>query len=180
MSATKRRTGSPRRRATNDLAHFLLIFLRSRNSRRMSRCILFTSGGRSGEEIKAEIKPMAVSYARPSIFAVATALLLSSSTLGVAFDDEDDAPYRGLGAESCRQYLKDVANDQTAQQLYSAWLSGYVTIAYAQFTVPQFVEDATELHAANDWIKGYCSKRASDTVLAATVSLLMARERNLR
>jgi len=103
---------------------------------------------------------------------------LSLSTAALA--DEDDAPYPGLGHESCRQYLKDVASDQTAQQLYSAWFSGYVSIAYSELALPQFTDDDSELRAANDWIKAYCAKRASDTYLAATVSLLMARERNIR
>jgi hypothetical protein len=114
------------------------------------------------------------------VFAFATELLLTSYSSSFAFGDEDHPPYRGLGAETCRQYLDDVASDQAAQQLYNAWLVGYVTVAYAQFAIPEFVKDASEMHAANDWIKGYCTKRASDTFLAATVSLLMARERNFR
>jgi len=116
---------------------------------------------------------------RRCVFAFALGLVFSSSTPSAAFEDDEGGPYRGLGQESCRQYLQDVASDQAAQQLYSAWLSGFVTIAYAELQVPQFLDDDVQLHAANDWIKRYCANRASDTYLAATVSLLSTRERNL-
>ena len=114
------------------------------------------------------------------VHAVVTALILSASAPSASVADEEGEPYLGLGHESCRQYLQDVASDSIAQQLYSAWLAGYVTVAYSELSLPQFAENPSELRAANVWIASYCEKRASDTFLTATVRLLMARESNFR
>jgi hypothetical protein len=158
------------------VAGFLLCLFWPQNARQESRVFVFFEGGATA----AEIEPMGSKYARTKVLTCAIALLLSSQIPSIAFDDDEDIPYRGLGAESCRQYLKDVASDQSAQQLYSAWLSGYVAVAYAKLPAPPFVQDASQWHAVNDWIKRYCANRASDTFLAATVNVLMARERNLQ
>ena len=123
---------------------------------------------------------MASRHVKNGCIALAATSLISLASLNPVLADEVDAPYLGLGQESCQQYLQDVAGNQTAQQLYSAWLAGFVTIAYSQLAPPNFFENASDVHAANDWITAYCTRRATDSFLTATLSLLMDRERHFR
>jgi len=85
-----------------------------------------------------------------------------------------DPPF-ALGRESCGQYLSDVANDQSLQQLYDAWLSGYIRVVSEQFEVEMLVADA-EMSGASAWVTNYCRQRGSDSYLTAAVRLLAARE----
>ena len=84
----------------------------------------------------------------------------------------------GLGQESCGKYLSDIASDQSTEQLYSAWLAGFMTVVEAQVPGAGIIPRDAEMNAANAWIRNYCVRRASDTYLTATVRLLAARERN--
>ena len=77
----------------------------------------------------------------------------------------------GLGQESCRTYLSDIASDQSNEQLYSAWLAGFMTVMEAQVPGADLVPREAEMSAANAWIKNYCVRRASDTYLTATVQI---------
>ena len=84
----------------------------------------------------------------------------------------------GLGQESCGTYLSDIASDQSSEQLYSAWLAGFMKVVEAQFPGAGVVPREAEMSDANAWIRNYCVRRASDTYLTATVRLLAARERS--
>jgi hypothetical protein len=113
------------------------------------------------------------------IGAIVLALKLApSSALAETF--EGDPPF-ALGRESCGQYLSDVANDQSLQALYDAWLSGYITIVDEQFAgaVAGAVAPVAdgEMAGASAWVKNYCRQRADDSYLTAAVRLLAARER---
>jgi hypothetical protein len=88
----------------------------------------------------------------------------------------DDPPF-ALGRELCSQYLTDVANDQSLQQLYDAWLSGYIRIVSNQFEGAETLIAETEMVGASAWVKDYCRRRAADSYLTAAVRLLAAHER---
>jgi hypothetical protein len=109
--------------------------------------------------------------------AIAVSALLGATN---AFPMETEPRFHsyGLGQESCGRYLSDIASDQLVEQLYSAWLAGFMTIAGEQMPDAGIIPQDSEMSAANAWIKNYCGRRASDTYLTATVRLLAARERN--
>jgi hypothetical protein len=115
-----------------------------------------------------------------------SSLLLSAApvfmTFGAASALSTDSETRfnsfGLGQESCRTYLSDIASDQSNEQLYSAWLAGFMTVMEAQAPGAGLVPRDADMSAANAWIKNYCVRRASDTYLTATFRLLAARERS--
>jgi hypothetical protein len=88
----------------------------------------------------------------------------------------DGTPF-ALGRESCRQYLSDIANNQSLQQLYDAWLSGYIKVVSEQFDSSETLVADAEMAAASAWVTNYCRQRASDSYLTAAVRLLAARER---
>jgi len=109
----------------------------------------------------------------------AAALSLTFSAPGASsMETEPHFHSFGLGQESCRTYLSDIASDQSNEQLYSAWLAGFMTIAEGQVPGAGVVAGEAEMIAANAWIKNYCVRRASDTYLTATIRLLAARERS--
>jgi len=88
----------------------------------------------------------------------------------------DDLPF-ALGRESCGQYLSDVASDRSFQQLYDAWLSGYIKVVSEQFDGADTLVADAEMAGASQWVTDYCRQRSSDSYLTAAVRLLAARER---
>jgi len=113
------------------------------------------------------------------------ALLASATLLIIGFRDPSavaaesafgDPPF-ALGRESCGQYLSDIASDQSLQQLYDAWLSGYIKVVGDQFDGSEMLIAEPELGGAIAWVKNYCRERAADSYLMAAVRLLAARER---
>ena len=102
--------------------------------------------------------------------------LISAPSSALAETWVDDAPF-ALGRESCRQYLSDIANDQSLQQLYDAWLSGYIRVVTEEFDGSGTLVPDAEMAGASAWVTNYCRQRASDTYLTAAVRLLAARER---
>ena len=102
--------------------------------------------------------------------------LVSSPPSALADTWLDDPPF-ALGRESCGQYLSDVASDRSFQQLYDAWLSGYIKVVSEQFdSVDTLVADG-EMAGASQWVTDYCRQRSGDSYLTAAVRLLAARER---
>jgi hypothetical protein len=87
-----------------------------------------------------------------------------------------DPPF-ALGRESCGQYLSDVASDRSLQQLYDAWLSGYIKVVAEQFDGAGTLVADAEMAGASEWVTNYCRRRSSDSYLTAAVRLLAARER---
>ena len=88
----------------------------------------------------------------------------------------DDPPF-ALGRESCGRYLSDVAGDRSLQQLYDAWLSGYIKVVSEQFDGADMLVADAEMAGASQWVTNYCRQRTDDTYLTAAVRLLAARER---
>ena len=87
-----------------------------------------------------------------------------------------DPPF-ALGRESCGQYLSDVASDRSFQQLYDAWLSGYIKVISEQFDGADTLVADAEMAGASQWVTNYCRQRSDDSYLTAAVRLLAARER---
>jgi hypothetical protein len=87
-----------------------------------------------------------------------------------------DPPF-ALGRESCGQYLSDIAGDRSLQQLYDAWLSGYIKVVSEQFDGAGTLVADAEMAGASQWVTDYCRRRSSDSYLTAAVRLLAARER---
>jgi hypothetical protein len=111
----------------------------------------------------------------PLIFA-----FLSCLTVGRAFAEDtgfDEAPF-ALGGESCGRYLSEVGANQSLQDLYDAWLAGYMKVVTDQMPGGRPYAPDTEIASASAWVKNYCLLRASDSYLTAAVRLIEARERN--
>lgn len=89
---------------------------------------------------------------------------------------EGDPPF-ALGHESCSQYLTDIANDQSLELLYDAWLSGYIKVVGERFEGVATPVAEAEMAGASAWVKSYCRQRTDDSYLTAAVRLLAARER---
>ena len=104
--------------------------------------------------------------------------LIVSATSATPFETEPHFHSFGLGQQSCRTDLSDIASDQSNEQLYSAWLAGFMTLVEAQVPGAHVVPAGAEMVEANAWIKNYCVRRASDTYLTAIVRLLASRERS--
>ncbi len=84
----------------------------------------------------------------------------------------------GLGQESCERFLSDIASDRSVEDLYSAWLGGFMAVAEAELPDAGIFPRDSEMSAGFAWIKNYCARRTSDSYLTATVRLLAARERS--
>jgi hypothetical protein len=84
----------------------------------------------------------------------------------------------GLGQVSCERFLSDIASDRSVEDLYSAWLGGFMTVAEAELPDAGIFPRDSEMSAGFAWIKNYCVRRASDSYLTATVRLLAARARS--
>ena len=102
--------------------------------------------------------------------------LISAPSSAPAERWDGDATF-ALGRESCRQYLSDIANDQSLQQLYDAWLSGYIKVVSEQFDSAETLVADAEMAGASAWVTNYCRQRVGDSYLTAAVRLLAARER---
>jgi hypothetical protein len=114
----------------------------------------------------------------PLLLSAATISGFFSATNASSMETEPRFHSFGLGQESCGKYLSDIASDQSVEQLYSAWLAGFMTVVESQVPDSEIIPRDAEMSAANAWIKNYCVRRASDTYLTATVRLLAARERS--
>ena len=114
----------------------------------------------------------------PLVLRTAALVLIFGAINASAMETEYRFHTYGLGQESCRKYLSDIASDQSAEQLYSAWLAGFMSVVEAQVPDAGVIPRDAEMGAANAWIKKYCVLRAADTYLTATVRLLAARERS--
>jgi hypothetical protein len=108
-------------------------------------------------------------------FALPLASVLDRARAAEAWDN--GAPFM-LGGESCADYLSTVANDRSSQQLYDAWLSGYIEIAGEQLDGATTQLNDAEMDRARAWVHDYCARRGADTFLTAAVRLLTARVRN--
>ena len=73
--------------------------------------------------------------------------------------------------------MSDIANDHSLQQLYDAWLSGYIKVVSEEFDGAETLVADAEMAGASAWVTNYCRQRASDSYLTAAVRLLAARER---
>jgi hypothetical protein len=102
--------------------------------------------------------------------------LISAPSSAPAETWAGDAPF-ALGRESCGQYLSDIANDHSLQQLYDAWLSGYIKVVSEEFDGAETLVADAEMGRASAWVTNYCRQRATDSYLTAAVRLLAARER---
>jgi hypothetical protein len=114
---------------------------------------------------------------RPSLLIGAILLPLVSAPPSALADAWLGDPPFALGRESCRQYLSDVASDRSLQQLYDAWLSGYIKVVSEQFDGENTLVAEAEMAGASQWVTNYCRQRSSDSYLTAAVRLLAARER---
>jgi hypothetical protein len=103
-------------------------------------------------------------------------LLISPLSSAPAETSLGDPPF-ALGRETCGQYLSDIANDHSLQQLYDAWLSGYIKVVSEEFDCAETLVPEAEMAGASAWVMNYCRQRASDSYLTAAVRLLAARER---
>jgi hypothetical protein len=112
----------------------------------------------------------------PLLIAAVLLPLFSSTPSALGETWLDDPPF-ALGRESCSQYLSDVANDQSLQELYDAWLSGYIKVVGEQFDGEAALVAETEMASASAWVTNYCRQRTDDSYLTAAVRLLAARER---
>jgi hypothetical protein len=108
---------------------------------------------------------------------IGAALLLMSGASGALAETGLGDPPFALGRESCGQYLFDVAHDPSLQQLYDAWLSGYIRVVSEQFDGTATLVAENEMAGASAWVTNYCRQRAEDSYLTAAVRLLAARER---
>ena len=113
----------------------------------------------------------------PRFLSAGAITLIFGATNASSMETEYRFNSYGLGQESCGRYLSDIASDQSAEQLYSAWLAGFMSVVEAQVPNTGVIPRDAEMGAANAWIKNYCVRRAADTYLTATVRLLAARER---
>ena len=117
---------------------------------------------------------------RPRRFSPIICAILSCLSIGAAFAEDtgfDEAPF-ALGGESCGRYLSEVATNQSLQDLYDAWLAGYMKVVTEQLPGGARFASESEIGAASAWVRNYCLGRASDTFLTAAVRLIEARERN--
>jgi len=107
--------------------------------------------------------------ALPAIFGATNALPMESEPRFHSY---------GLGQVSCERFLSDIASDRSVEELYSAWLGGFMSVAEAELPDAGIFPRGAETSAGIAWIKTYCIRRASDSYLTATVRLLAARERS--
>ena len=114
---------------------------------------------------------------RPSLLIGAILLPLVSGSASALADAWLGDPPFALGRESCSQYLSDVAGDRSLQQLYDAWLSGYIKVVSEQFDGADTLVAEAEMAGASQWVTDYCRRRSGDSYLTAAVRLLAARER---
>jgi hypothetical protein len=114
---------------------------------------------------------------RLSLFIGAVLVLLISALSSAPAETSLGDPPFALGRETCGQYLSDIANDHALQQLYDAWLSGYIKVVSEEFDGAETLVPEAEMAAASVWVTNYCRQRASDSYLTAAVRLLAARER---
>ena len=114
---------------------------------------------------------------RLSLLIGAILLLLVLGLASALADNWLGDPPFALGRESCGQYLSDVASDRSLQQLYDAWLSGYIKVVSEQFDGADTLVAEAEMAGASQWVTDYCRRRSSDSYLTAAVRLLAARER---
>lgn len=104
----------------------------------------------------------------------ATLFLSTSSASSAAIDSRHFV----LGGESCGDYLFAVAKDPSLQSLYDAWLAGYLTIATDELQGASPLIEEADMVNAQAWVKAYCFRRASDTVLTAAVRFLETKVRS--
>ncbi len=122
---------------------------------------------------------MPVNKARRLVLVVFTQFLFAWLNIPASFasDENFDRPQFVIGGEACSDYLRSVAKDPSLQTLYDSWLAGYVKIATEELPVAtELVEDA-DMADARAWVKAYCSRRATDSFLTATVRFLEKKER---
>jgi hypothetical protein len=110
------------------------------------------------------------------LFITAISLISAWERASATEPGDNGAPFM-LGGESCAGYLSTVANDRSLQQLYDAWLAGYIEIAGEQFGGTTRLSDA-EMDRARAFVSDYCARSGSDTFLTAAARLLTARVRN--
>jgi hypothetical protein len=107
--------------------------------------------------------------------------VLLPTTIGasaaLSADGEVGAMQYGLGQESCRDYLADLATDRNMQQLYDAWLRGYIAVVNEQTPSSTNSTTETNIDDASAWVHKYCERHAGASYSSAVFRFLAYRAR---
>ncbi len=107
-------------------------------------------------------------------------LLLAAGMLTVApamaADESGDFRVKGIGLETCQNYLAAKAANQPLPVFAWSWLNGYLT-AYNQINRSTYdIAGQANLNALVGWLDQYCQANPGQTLVVAATSMTAALE----
>lgn len=111
-----------------------------------------------------------------ALLMLATGMLTLSPAM--AADENGDFRVKGIGLETCQNYIAAKATNQPLHVFARTWLNGYLT-AYNQINRGTYdIAGQADLAALTGWLDQYCQANPGTTLVLAATTMTAALEPN--